>query len=247
MMHREQYLKWSRENKEPYPAYFCNLGLIDYEESLKLQDAARERIILEGEAPGVLFFLEHPHTYTHGRLAEKENLLFNPDALSQRGITVYQIDRGGDFTYHGPGQLVAYPIFDLKRLGLNVREYIHCTEEVVIRVLDKFGIKAGRHPRYMGAWVGEEKVCAVGVGVRKWVTKHGFAFNINTDLNFYQGIIPCGIKGKEVTSLQKLKGGVRQDFSEIMELARGAFVDVFNLELREATRREFEEEYLARR
>jgi len=231
---------------ELYPANFCDLGLIDYAECLSLQDAAREHIIRHREAPGALFFLEHPHTYTHGKLADDANLLFDSDTLKQRGIAVYRIDRGGDFTYHGPGQLVAYPIFDLERLGLNVREYIHALEEVVIRVLNKMGINAERHPRYMGVWVGDEKICAVGVGVRKWVTKHGFAFNINTDLKYFHGIIPCGIKGKEVTSLRKLMGA-EQDFGHVSMLARDAFADVFGLHLHDITLAELKEEYIAHR
>ncbi len=230
-----------------YPSMFCDLGRIGYPECLELQDAARERIVGDTDSPGILFFLEHPHTYTHGRLADGGNLLFDPDALAAKGIALHRIDRGGDFTYHGPGQLVAYPIYDLKRLGLNVREYMHALEEVVIRVLKKYAIEAGRHPKYTGVWVGDEKICAIGVGVRKWVTKHGFAFNINTDLSYFGGIVPCGIKDKRVTSLQRLNDGVEQDLQEVKRLTKDAFIDVFDLELNDIPRRTFEEGYLARR
>jgi lipoate-protein ligase B len=141
---------------------------------------------------------------------------------------------------------VAYPIFDLQRIGLNVRQYIHALEEVVIRVLAEFSIDAGRHPRFMGVWVGDEKICAVGVGVRKWITKHGLAFNINTDLNYFQGIIPCGIRGKDVTSLQKIMSE-KQDMDHIKDLTRCAFADVFNLDLQPVNRSFIEEGIVAHR
>ncbi len=230
-----------RENKKPYTSQFIDLGMIGYDECIDLQDAVRERIIRDRKRPGVLLFLEHPHVYTHGRLAGARNLLLDESALERRGIALRQIDRGGDFTYHGPGQLVAYPIFDLEFLELNVRQYCHALEEVIIRVLANFGIEAGRHPGYMGTWVGDAKICAIGVGVRKWVTKHGLAFNINTDMSYFEGIIPCGITEYRVTSLRELRGG-EQDWDSILALTREAFAEVFNLELSEISRNEFLED-----
>ncbi len=228
------------EHTEKYPAVFCDLGMIDYGLSLDLQEDVRQCVIDDGNIPGVLFTLEHPPTYTHGRLAEGSNLLLGSEALLKRGIRIHQVDRGGDFTYHGPGQLVAYPIFDLKRIGLNVRNYCHALEEVVIRVLRGFDIEAGRQPKYMGVWVGEKKICAIGVGIRKWVSKHGFAFNINTDMSYFEGIIPCGITEYEVTSLRNLQGGEQQDPKLVLDMMKDAFVEVFNLELKDVTRKELE-------
>jgi lipoate-protein ligase B len=238
------YMTEFRENKKPYASRFVNLGMIDYDECITMQDSIREHIIQKRESPGTLLFLEHPHIYTHGRLAEDCNLLIDRETIEERGITLRQIDRGGDFTYHGPGQLVAYPIFDLEKLDLNVRQYCHALEEVIIRVLANFGIEAGRHEGYMGTWVGDSKICAVGVGVRKWVTKHGLAFNINTDLSYFEGIIPCGITEYRVTSLRELRGG-EQDWDSILALTREAFVSVFNLELTDTTRDELMEDYNA--
>lgn len=236
----ENKLDKLREHAGEYPAVFCNLGMIDYASCLDLQEDARQCVIDDRNIPGVLFFLEHPPTYTHGRLAEGRNLLLESDTLRERGITIHQIDRGGDFTYHGPGQLVAYPIFDLKRIGLNVRDYCHALEEVVIHVLGGFDIKAGRHPKYMGVWVGEKKICAIGVGIRKWVSKHGLAFNINTDMSYFEGIIPCGITEFNVTSLRNLRGGEQQDWQKVLDMTKDAFVEVFNLDLKDVHRKELE-------
>ena len=234
-----------RKNDMKYPAVYHDLGLIDYTSCLEMQEETRRHIIDNRESAGVLFFLEHPPTYTHGRLADCGNLLTDSDALAKMGVEVHRIDRGGDYTYHGPGQLVAYPIFDLQRLGLNVREYCNALEEVVIHVLEKFGFKAGRQPKYMGVWVDGRKICALGVGVRKWITKHGLAFNINTDMQYFQGIVPCGITEFSVTSLQELNGGEKQDWENIKNLTRDAFIDIFNLELKDVSHRELTEAYLA--
>ena len=218
---------------EKYPATFCDLGLIRYDECLNLQECVRRRVMDNQDNPGYLFFLEHPPVFTHGRLASDENLLFDLSTLIQKGIDVRRIDRGGDFTFHGPGQLVVYPIFNLKRIHMNLREYLHALEEVIIRVLSRLGIISGREKQNMGVWVDDRKICAIGVGVKKWVSKHGLAFNLNTDLSYFDGIIPCGIGDKGVTSMKEIRDGVEQDWNEISRITREEFVKLFRLEIEE--------------
>ena len=195
---------------EPRTAYqmICQVelpGLIGYQESLRLQ---HERVVARkaGTIPDTLLLLEHPPVYTLGRNANHENILFSPERLRRLGAEVFETDRGGDVTYHGPGQLVGYPILDLTRHKRDLAWYMHSIEEVFILVAEEFGIKAGRLAKARGVWVGNDKLVAMGVHVSRWVTSHGFAFNINTDLRFFEWIVPCGLHGKGVTSLQKLLG-----------------------------------------
>lgn len=180
-------------------------GVVDYRESLRLQ---HERVFARkaGTIPDTLILLEHPPVYTLGRNANRRNILFSPERLSQLGAEVFETDRGGDVTYHGPGQIVGYPILDLTRHRRDLSWYMHSIEEVFIRVAAEFGIQSGRVDGARGVWVGNDKLVAMGVHVSRWVTSHGFAFNINTDLRFFDWIIPCGLHGKGVTSLQKLLG-----------------------------------------
>ncbi len=168
-----------------------------------------------GDIPDTLLLLEHPHTYTLGTSAHAENLLLSPDELRQRGIEVFQSDRGGDITYHGPGQLVGYPIIQLPRASETLRAdvvgYVRRIEQVIIDTLADYHVTAYPIPGLTGVWVntpaGEVKICAIGVRVNvKAVTKHGFALNLNTDLSYFDGIIPCGIRDKGVTSLAVLLG-----------------------------------------
>jgi lipoyl(octanoyl) transferase len=168
-----------------------------------------------GETPDRLLLLQHPHTYTLGTSGHDENLLLPPDELARRGIEVFRVDRGGDITYHGPGQLVAYPIIQLPcesdSLRINVTGYVRNLETVIIRTLADYGITGKPIPGLTGVWVdtphGEAKVCAIGVRINvRTVTKHGFALNLNTDLSYFEGIIPCGISDKGVTSLAQLLG-----------------------------------------
>ena len=181
------------------------LGLVDYGEGLCLQ---RERVAARkaGVIPDTLLLLEHGHVYTLGRNAKTENLLISREQLAMRGAQVFEIDRGGDVTYHGPGQLVGYPIMDLAQHRRDIAWYMRCLEEVLIEVAGEYGIQAGRLAGTPGVWVGNDKLAAMGVHISRWVTSHGFAFNVNTDLRYFEWIVPCGLRDKGVTSLQKLLG-----------------------------------------
>jgi lipoyl(octanoyl) transferase len=181
------------------------LGTVDYAEGLRLQ---AERIAQRkaGEIPDTLLLLEHPHVYTLGRNAKRENLLVSEDRLAQVGAQLFATDRGGDITYHGPGQLVGYPIFDLTQHRRDIAWFMRSLEEVFIGVARDFGIAAGRLAGAPGVWVGDEKLVAMGVHISRWVTSHGFAFNVNTDLRYFEWIVPCGLRDKGVTSLAKLLG-----------------------------------------
>jgi lipoyl(octanoyl) transferase len=178
-----------------------NLGLADYKDTWELQKDLMDKRV-KNEIPDTLLLLEHPHTYTLGKVADKSNLIGNHDYLKKHDIKVYDIDRGGDITYHGPGQVVGYPIIDLKDWKMDTHLYLRSLEEVIIKVLIDYNIQSGRKEEYTGVWLGERKICAMGIKVSRWVTMHGFAFNVNTDLSFFNGIIPCGITDKEVTSLE---------------------------------------------
>jgi len=181
------------------------LGRVEYAEALRLQ---RQRVAQRkaGEIPDTLLLLEHPHVYTLGRNARRENLLVSAEGLISRGAQVFETDRGGDVTYHGPGQLVGYPIFDLTQHRRDLSWYMRSLEEVFIGVARDFGIEAERLRGAPGVWVGENKLVAMGVHVSRWVTSHGFAFNVNTDLHYFEWIVPCGLRHKGVTSLEKLLG-----------------------------------------
>ena len=178
-------------------------GVVGYEESLLLQ---RKRVAARkaGEIVDTLILLEHPPVYTLGRNANRENILFSSERLRRLGAEVFETDRGGDVTFHGPGQLVGYPILDLTQHRRDLAWYMHSLEEVFIRVAGEFGIQAGRATGARGVWIGNDKLVAMGVHVSRWVTSHGFAFNVNTDLRFFDWIVPCGLQGKGVTSLQKI-------------------------------------------
>jgi lipoyl(octanoyl) transferase len=181
------------------------LGTVDYASALELQ---RQRVAQRKakEIPDTLLLLEHPHIYTLGRNASEENVLVSPEFLASRGAQLVHTDRGGDVTYHGPGQLVGYPILDLTQHRRDISWYMRSLEEVLIRTARDFGIEAGRSPGAAGVWVGNDKLVAMGVHLSRWVTSHGFAFNVNTDLRYFEWIVPCGLHGKGVTSLEKLLG-----------------------------------------
>jgi lipoyl(octanoyl) transferase len=190
------------------------VGCVPYQQAWDWQNILAEQRG-RGEIPDRLILLQHPHTYTLGSSAHDEHLLLSPDELVQRGITIFRVDRGGDITYHGPGQLVGYPIIQLPRaadtLRMDVIGYVRNIEQVIIRTLADYGIVGKPISGLTGVWVdtpnGEAKVCAIGVRVNvRAVTKHGFAFNLNTDLSYFEGIIPCGIRDKGVTSLAQLLG-----------------------------------------
>lgn len=209
-------------------------GRMPYQQAWDWQNAlaeARGR----GEIPDRLILLEHPHTYTLGTSAHDEHLLLTPDELARRGIETFRVDRGGDITYHGPGQIVGYPIMQLPRAGETLRAdvigYVRKLEQVIIRLLTDYGISGQPIPGLTGVWVGDTKVCAIGVRINvRAVTKHGFALNVNTDLSYFEGIIPCGIRDKGVTSLVALLGAP-VDVEDVTARLIAHFGDVFEREM----------------
>jgi lipoyl(octanoyl) transferase len=189
------------------PLEVRRLGVVPYEQGVELQ-----RTLVEerraGRVPDLLLLLEHPHVITLGakRDAAKSHLLAAPEALIARGVELHESGRGGDITYHGPGQLVGYPILDLKPDRCDVHKYVRDLEEVMIRAAADFGIHADRVKGLTGAWVGTDKLGAIGVRISRWITSHGFALNVTTDLEYFNLIVPCGITSGGVTSLEKAAG-----------------------------------------
>jgi lipoyl(octanoyl) transferase len=181
------------------------LGTVSYAEGLRLQ-AERVAARKTGEIPDTLLLLEHPHVYTLGRNAKRENLLISEDRLRELGAELFETNRGGDITYHGPGQLVGYPIFDLTQHRRDIAWFMRSLEDVFIGVAREFGIDAVRLAGAPGVWVGSDKLVAMGVHISRWVTSHGFAFNVTTDLGYFDHIVPCGLHNRGVTSLAQLLG-----------------------------------------
>jgi lipoyl(octanoyl) transferase len=203
------------------------LGRIGYTEGLELQKQLVEQR-KAGQIPDQLLLLEHPPVITLGVKTRNNhtNIVATPEALAREGVSVFETGRGGDVTYHGPGQLVGYPIIDLKPDRCDVHKYVRDIEEVMIRAAAAFGVEAARLPGLTGAWVGSDKLAAIGVRISKWVTSHGFAFNVNTALNHFDFIVPCGITDKGVTSLQRLlKRPV--EMVEVEDAIERAFMEVF--------------------
>ena len=180
-----------------------DLNTMDYETCLKLQRAVHGARV-EGLLPDTLLLVEHPHVLTFGRRGHEENVLVSESALRQQGITCVQIERGGDVTYHGPGQLVAYPIFALRKNGIGILDFVERLEAVMIQVLKDYGIKGERNERNRGVWVGKKKIGFVGIAVQKRISFHGLALNISPDLGFFQMIHPCGLKEVHITSMADL-------------------------------------------
>ena len=204
---------------------YTDLGLIDYKEAWDLQKHTFE-LRHRKKISDIIYLLEHPHTYTLGKVADEKNLIGSKEYLDKKKISVYNIDRGGDITYHGPGQIVGYPIIDLNEWQNDTHKYLRALEEVIIKTCGHFGIKGIRDPKYTGVWIENRKIAAIGVKISRWITMHGFAFNVNTDLSLFTGIIPCGIVDKEVTSLQKeLSRSV--SISEVKEILIKNFIEVF--------------------
>jgi lipoyl(octanoyl) transferase len=203
------------------------LGRMDYADALELQ----QRIVGErkrGSAPDHLLLLEHAHVITMGRNGRLQNVLANETVLGRAGISFYPTDRGGDVTYHGPGQLVGYPIVDLREWKRDVGAYVRAVEQVLIDTLAVFGIEGGRIAGLTGVWVDGRKVAAIGVHISRWVTSHGFALNVSTDLSYFQYIVPCGLT-KPVTSMREL--GVRATLDEVADVLTGRFGRVFDCEM----------------
>jgi lipoate-protein ligase B len=203
----------------------CNLGLSHYGEAWELQKMLFQ-LRSQDQISDVLVLTEHSHVYTIGKSGSDAHLLASEDELQQRGVEVYHIDRGGDITYHGPGQLVAYPILDLQDYYLDVHRYLRDLEEAVILTLGEYGIVGARDPRYTGVWVGGKKLAAIGVKVSRWITMHGVAINVNSDLQYFDRIIPCGISGRGVTSVERVLSR-RVDLNEFSRLFVSFFGRVF--------------------
>jgi lipoyl(octanoyl) transferase len=204
-----------------------HLGRMDYTAALSLQkqlEAERK----DGLIPDQLLLLEHPHVITLGRNGRQENLLAGREVLERSGVAFFPTDRGGDITYHGPGQLVGYPILDLRDWKRDVGAYVRALEQVIIDTLADFGILAGLIPKLTGVWVGERKIAAIGVHISRWVTSHGFALNVNTDLRYFQYIVPCGLS-KPVTSMAQL--GASTDLPAVCHKLTSHFGRLFDCEM----------------
>lgn len=205
------------------------LGLVPYAEGLELQDQLVQQR-RAGEIPDQLLLLEHPHVITLGTSSSTDHILVGEEERALLGIELFETGRGGDVTYHGPGQLVGYPIFDLKPDRCDLHRYVRDIEEALIKALAHFGLAAGRKDGLTGVWLGEEKVAAIGVRVSSgWITSHGFALNVSTNLQFFDSIIPCGIRDHGVTSLQ-LALGRPVDMAEVCTAVTNGFAEVFGME-----------------
>jgi lipoyl(octanoyl) transferase len=247
-------------NKQP--VIFKDLGLMnyqtawDYQEQL-LQENVRQKsearlrkselvpieqdsqlLTSESDTQHYLLFVEHPPVYTLGKSGHIENVLINEEMRSVKGVEFFRTNRGGDITFHGPQQIVGYPILDLEKFETDIGKYLRNIEEVIIRVLKEYGIEAGRSSGETGVWIDpgqpgkERKICAIGIRSSRWITMHGFALNVNTDLSHFNFIIPCGIQNKQVTSLEK-ELGHKVDFEEAKEKVKRSFEEVFNVKLRD--------------
>jgi lipoyl(octanoyl) transferase len=201
------------------------LGAVSYADGLELQERAVAARVRD-ESPDTLFLLEHPHVYTLGRGANEANVLATPEELERAGASVFKTGRGGDVTYHGPGQLVGYPVISLKPDRCDVHRYVRDLEEVMIRTAADFGVLSTRIGGLTGIWVGDRKLGALGVRIARWVTSHGFALNVSTELSNFARIVPCGIADKGVTSLEELSGR-RIPLSDVAESAARNFGGVF--------------------
>ena len=204
------------------------LGVVDYGEAYNLQKRLLEEHI-QGKGRDSLLLLQHNPVITIGRSGSRDNILIPESVLTAAGIEICEIDRGGDVTYHGPGQLTGYPIINLRHFRKDVHWYLRQLEETIIRVLAEYGITGERMEGYTGVWVGNEKVAAIGVGIKRWITYHGFAFNIYPDMSHFQMIRPCGITDKGVTSLERLLG-YRVDMDEVVKKTASAFAEVLHID-----------------
>jgi lipoyl(octanoyl) transferase len=230
-----------------YRVVYKDIGLKDYKETWDFQAEIFNKLIEckkqfvktglfpENSSPGTLIFVEHPNVYTLGKSGSENNLLLDYIQLQNKDAAFYKIDRGGDITFHGPGQLVGYPIFDLEEIKIGLREYIYRLEEAIIRTVGELGLAASRLKEGTGVWLDPDiegkarKICAIGVRASKYVTMHGFAFNVNTDLNYFNNINPCGFTDKGVTSLEK-ELGKKQNFDSVKTIVKRNLREVFDLE-----------------
>ncbi|MCB9335979.1 MAG: lipoyl(octanoyl) transferase LipB [Flavobacteriales bacterium] len=227
--------------------HFKDLGLIDYKEAwdfqeqlfktnvdAKIENRRADKVVTPTTSH--LIFCEHPHVYTLGKSGDESHLLLSEALLKQKGATYYKINRGGDITYHGPGQIVGYPILDLDFFFTDIHKYLRYLEEMVILTLAEYGIKGERYEGYTGVWIDVDnpmkarKICAMGVRCSRWVTMHGFAFNVNANLDYFNNIVPCGISDKQVTSLQK-ELNQEIDVEEVKLKLKHHFSTLFEAEL----------------
>lgn len=227
---------------------FIDLGLKDYKEAWDYQASLFNEILAikannrnlpeqaQQQTPNYLLFCEHPHVYTLGKSGEEKNLLLNQEQLKEVGATYYHINRGGDITYHGPGQLVVYPVIDMENFFTDIHKYMRFLEESVILTCQEYGVSSGRIPGLTGVWLGnkeednERKICALGVKTSRWVTMHGLAFNVNVNLQYFNNIVPCGIDDKAVTSLEKELGRL-VDFQEVKQKMKKHITFLFGMEM----------------
>ena len=224
-----------------------DLGNKDYKETWDYQESLFEEIVelkrknraenTDLPTPNYFLFVEHPHVYTLGKSGHIENLLIDEAALAKKGASFYKINRGGDITYHGPGQIVGYPIIDLENFFTDIHKYLRSLEEVIIRTLADYGIKGERSEGETGVWLDvgtpfARKICAMGVRASRWVTMHGFALNVNTDLGYFDNIIPCGIRGKAVTSLNVELSKEKVDTEEVKRYILKHFEEIFGVTIK---------------
>jgi lipoyl(octanoyl) transferase len=230
------------------PVVFQDLGLIDYKEAWDYQEKLFNEVVerklgnrnlpsnLQLPTSNFLLFCEHPHVYTLGRSGDEKNLLASDVDLKKAQATFYKNNRGGDITYHGPGQIVGYPILDLDNFFTDIHKYLRYLEEAIILTLQEYGIESGRIPGLTGVWIDTEdkirarKICAFGVRCSRWVTMHGFAFNVNTDLSYFGNIVPCGIQDKAVTSLAK-ELGKEMNMNEVKEKVKAHLAELFGMSI----------------
>lgn len=223
---------------------FTDLGKKDYKSTWDYQTELFDAIIAEkvknrdleeseqAQPNNHLLFVEHPHVYTLGKSGKKEHLLLDDEGLKEKEATYYHINRGGDITYHGPGQIVGYPILDLDQFFTDIHRYLRTIEEAVILTLAEYGIKGGRIDKYTGVWIDEDnpekarKICAIGVKCSRWVTMHGFAFNVNSNLDYFKNIVPCGIDDKDVSSMER-ELGRKVDIEEVKTKLKGHLAQLF--------------------
>jgi lipoyl(octanoyl) transferase len=227
-----------------YRVKYEDIGLMDYKETWDYQASIFKELIIskknkengfDSDKPGTLIFVEHPHVYTLGKSGSENNLLLDFIQLRAKDAKLFRIDRGGDITYHGPGQIVGYPIFDLEVMKIGLRDYISRLEEAIIETLNEYDLEGSRLEGGTGVWLEPgvkekaRKICAIGVKASRYVTMHGFAFNVNTDLTYFSYINPCGFTDKGVTSLEK-ELGKKQDINEVKNIVRKKLRDVFDLD-----------------
>ncbi|MEI2740076.1 MAG: lipoyl(octanoyl) transferase LipB [Chitinophagaceae bacterium] len=233
------------------PVIFKDLGVMeyraawDYQEKLLQENVRKKSLVYSQEAEAVdaglqtsnyLLFVEHPPVYTLGKSGNKENVLLDDEELKEKKIQFFNTNRGGDITFHGPDQIVGYPILDLEKFYTDIGKYLRNLEEVIILTMAEYGLKGDRSAGETGVWIEpgvtgrERKICAIGVRCSRWITMHGFAFNVNTDLTYFNHIIPCGIVNKQVTSLEK-ELGYKTDMKEVKEKIKKSFTTIFDAEL----------------